>query len=142
MKRNDNEKNKVKIPTLSPESVTFALVIISCLQENAQMLMQFVHSLLTLQDPKDSAKELEEAIKKQILPAVQMTCSLPLAEKLLLEEHSARAAIAFIYIMARLIYRQMGKAEMKPAEYGELWKSIWQIGRMFPIIERDWKRAE
>ena len=142
MKRKNSEKDIVKIPKLSPESVAFALVVISCFQENSQILMQFIQSLLTLQDPKDSAKELEGVIKKQILPAVQMTCSLPLAEKFLLEEHSARAAIAFIYIMARLIYQKMGKAEMKPAEYGELWKSIWQIGRMFPIIERDWKRAK
>lgn len=142
MKRNDNKKNKIRIPKLSPESVTLALVVISCLQENSQVLMQIVQSLLMLQDPKDSVKELEGAIKKQILPAVQMTCSLPLAEKFLMEEHSARAAVAFIYIMARLIYRQMGMTEMKPADYGELWKKIWQIGRMFPIIERDWKRAE
>lgn len=141
MKKNNNEKIEVKIPKLSPESVTLALIVISFIQENSLMIMPMLQKFLKLQDPKDSVKEFEGAIKKQIYPAVQMTCVLPLVEKFILEEHSARATVAFIYIVARLLYQQMG-IEMKPVDFTDLWKKIWQHGRMFPTIDREWKRAE
>ena len=142
MKRNKNEKKGVRIPSLTPESVTLAFIIIFCIQENSQMLLQFIQNLLMIEDPKDSAEGLEEVFKKQILPAAQMTCALPLAEKLLLEEHSARSAVSFIYIIMRLIYQKMGMTVLKPAESRDLWKRIWEMARFFPVIEKEWKHSE
>lgn len=142
MKRSNNENKGVKIPPLSPESVTLAFVAVFCFQENSQMLHQFIQSIFMLQEPKKIAKDLEETIKKQILPAAQMTCALPLVEKLLLEEHSARAAVSFIYIIMRLIYQKMGATALKPAESRDLWKRIWEMARLFPVIEKEWKRSE
>lgn len=142
MKQNDIETKNVKIPPLSPESVTLAFVAVFCFQENSQMLFQFIQSIFMLQEPKAIAKDLEETIKKQILPAVQMTCALPLVEKLLIEEHSARAAISFIYILMRLIHKQMGTTTLKPAESRDLWKRIWEMAQLFPVIEKEYKRAE
>lgn len=139
------DKNKdpaVRIPKLSPESVTLAFIVISCMHENSELLMRFVQSLFTLHDPKDSANELETALKKQIQPAAQMTCMLPLADKLVLEERSARAAVAFIYILLRLTYQKIGTTKLGPAESRDLWKQIWQVARLFPTVEQEWKDAE
>lgn len=142
MKQNDIEKKNVKIPPLSPESVTLAFAMVFCIQENSQILFQFIQSIFMLQEPKALAKDLEETIKKQILPAVQMTCALPLLEKLVLEEHSARAAISFIYILMRLFHKQMGATTLKPAQSRDLWKRIWEMAQLFPVIEKEWKSAE
>lgn len=142
IEQENQEEKEVKIPHLSPESVTIAFTIILSFQENSQLLFQFLQSILKLQDPKDSAKILETAIKQQILPATQLTCSLPLADKLLLEEFSARSAIAFIYIIMRLIYPKMLMRELKQGDFKDLWVKLWEIGQMFPIIRKEWENAE
>lgn len=137
-----NKGPAVKVPKLSPESVTLAFIIISCMHENTELLMRFIQSLLALNDPQDSANELEVTLKKQIQPAAQLTCILPLADKLVLEERSARAAVSFIYILLRLIYQKMGSAKPVPAESKELWKQIWAVARLFPMVEQEWSSAD
>lgn len=139
---NKTNEPTVRIPKLSPESVTLAFIVISCIHENSELLMRFVQSFLSLYDPKDSANELEMALRKQIEPAAQLTCILPLADKLVLEERSGRAALAFIYILLRLTYQKIGTTKLGHAESRGLWKQIWQMARHFPKVEQEWKDAE
>jgi len=140
--KDKNPRAAPKIPKLSPESVTLAFIVTSCANQNSELLSRFIQSLLTLQDPKDSAKDIEMALVNQIPQAAQMTCILPLAEKLLLDERSARGAVAFIYIVVRMIHQKMGTAELQHGESKDLWKRIWEMARLFPVIEEEWKSAE
>lgn len=126
---------------LSPESVTFALVLIFLLRDNTQLMVELSQAILTFQDPKPILEKVDEAVKKQLVPAVQITCILPLVEKLL-SEVSTRSRVAFIYIIARLFCRQNGVTKLDRATAIQLWQAIWTIAIRVPFIEEEWKAAE
>lgn len=135
-------KGKTKgVPMLSPESVTFAFVLIFLLRDHNQLAIDFSQAILTFQDPRVLLEEVDKAVKKQLVPAVQITCMLPLLEKLL-SERTSRSRIAFMYIIARTLCRQSGMTKLDRATAIQLWEAIWTIAIRAPLIEEEWKEAE
>lgn len=85
---------------------------------------------------------MEESLKKQILPAAKLTCLLPPAEKTFLENLSCENAVAFIYILFRLLYKHIGNPEPSRKDSIELWERIWDFAQQIPIVKAEWEQME
>jgi hypothetical protein len=132
----------VKIPPISAQTVTLTFAILFCFQENSQLFIQLIQEMLALQNSEDFSKGLEESLNRQILPAAQLTCLLPLAEKMFLENRTSENAVALIYILFRLLYKHMGNPEPNRKESIELWERIWEFVPQFPIVKNEWAEME
>jgi hypothetical protein len=145
MSKNKNGKTKrfqVKVPNISPEAVTIAFSIFFCFHENSQQFVPLIQKLLMLQSPDDSIQGLEDSFKKQILPAAQLACLLPMFEKWFADNRSSQNAVTFFYIVFRMVNKHLGKAELTKMEAIELWERIWKFVHQLPIVKTEWEEME